>query len=119
MEIQAVQSQRHPTHPTPLVPSNGASVVQEGFLADLRAQSPDVCVTIAYGSFLPWEFDAVPRGEGWEEIVTSFVHMVAGKPRGDDPEVTVGFGDPRVNLNIGDGVIELQTPDIYSLGLLV
>lgn len=94
-------------------------VVWEGFLADLRAQSPDVCVTIAYGSFLPWEFDAVPRGEGWEEIVTSFVHMVVGKPRGDDPGVTGGFGDPRVNLNIGDGVIELQTPDIYSLGLLV
>jgi hypothetical protein len=66
-------------------------------------------MTAAYGNFLPWKYDAVPRGEGWEEIVTNTIHMVVAKPRGDDPEVAIGFGNLRVNLNIGDGMIELQT----------
>jgi hypothetical protein len=109
LEIHAIQLQCHPTYSTPLVSSNGASIVREGFLVDLRAQSPGVCMTAAYGNFLPWKYDAVPRGEGWEEIVTNTIHMVVAKPRGDDPEVAIGFGNLRVNLNIGDGMIELQT----------
>ncbi|KAG0622513.1 hypothetical protein M758_3G102600 [Ceratodon purpureus] len=33
---------------------------EEGFLADLRALNPDVCITAAYGNFLPSKFLAIP-----------------------------------------------------------
>jgi hypothetical protein len=40
--------------------SDGGSFMQEGFLADLRALNPDVCITAAYGNFLPSKFLAIP-----------------------------------------------------------
>lgn len=40
--------------------SDRSSFMQEGFLADLRALNPDVCITAAYGNFLPSKFLAIP-----------------------------------------------------------
>ncbi len=34
--------------------------MQEGFLADLKSLGPDLCVTAAYGNYLPSRFLAIP-----------------------------------------------------------
>jgi methionyl-tRNA formyltransferase len=33
---------------------------EEGFLADLKSLGPDLCVTAAYGNYLPSRFLAIP-----------------------------------------------------------
>jgi methionyl-tRNA formyltransferase len=35
-------------------------LMQEGFLADLKSLGPDLCVTAAYGNYLPSRFLAIP-----------------------------------------------------------
>lgn len=45
--------------PAPLIWSP-EKASEEGFLADLRALNPDVCVTAAYGNFLPSKFLSIP-----------------------------------------------------------
>lgn len=47
-------------------------VVQETFLADLKALKPEVCVTAAYGNILPNKFLEIPQhGESKSYVAVS------------------------------------------------
>lgn len=56
--------------------------MQENFLADLRALNPDLCITSAYGNFLPSKFLAIPpcgkRSPLFDALLVHILSVVGG-----------------------------------------
>ena len=82
--------------PPPSFPQSPVKASDPAFLDDLRALSPDLCITVAYGNFLPSKFLAIPR------LGTLNIHpSLLPRWRGASPVPrTIEAGDPTCGVSV-------------------